>query len=1008
MFLVVLVLGMLSHSSAQNRTIRGKISDEKGSPMSGVTISGLGTRITTLSTADGAFAITVPQSCQSLTISAVGFANQNVSIGNKATISVTLRSTEVNLDEVVVVGYQSLNKKDVTGAVASISGSEVAQKPIGSFTQLLQGKAPGLQVTGQSGRPGANSFIRIRGAGSINASSEPLFIVDGIPVTVASYNMINPNDIETFTVLKDAASAAVYGARAANGVIVITTKKGKNGKSEVTYSFQYGLAQRQSMKNLQLMSNSQKLQLEFEGGYVNPILDSMIINRIGTGALPTGSTLFTISQDQRQALWNLVNNRGPVGGWEPALLRDAITKTHQITLNGSGDKFKYYFSLNKSDNEGILYGSYWNRTTGRMNIEYMPNSWFKLGSNLNVAFTKENQVREPFNAQNANASIYLINPYEPIRLDNGRYNPTFQGFNPLEGADFNPQELKRVAAFSTIFGEIKPIKELTIKSQLGINFNMLNEEYYLQPGSNLATLLGYNQKRVQANQDYLYVFTNTANWKKIIGNNHSVSVLVGTEFTKDKVYNTLMQARGFPTASVNTLDNASTPFTTSTTRTDWSLISYFSNVTYDYKRKYFLSLSGRRDGSSRFGKNVQFANFWGVGLAWDVLAEDFIKLNALNGLKLRVSYGTAGNNNIGNYDALGTYALNARYNNQSAAIPARLQNESLTWEQNENYDIGLDVSLLDSRVNAKFDYYYRKTKDLLYPVNVSTTTGFGSFTGNIGSLKNSGFELQIDGDVIRRKDFNWNVGITYSNNDNKILSLYSDDQVAAASGGIGRLRIGHPVNNFFMNRWAGVNPADGKNIYYDKNGATTSTFNSGDAILLEGKSPNVKYFGSLNTSLQYKGVEFSMQFYYSGGNYIMNYIWQTGANNGEDLSIPQFTEAANYWKKPGDNTFYTNLSDPTQRQTFNDDRWLQKGDYISLRDVTLSYTLPQYAIKQLKFVKSLRVFVQGTNLWIGTKFKGIPEVGQSNSESAITVPGIATLYGFPQLKAFTFGIDVKF
>ncbi len=1007
--LFTLFLSMLVIISfAQQRVVAGKITDSDGKPMSGVSVKVKSTSAGTLTSDDGTYKITIPASAKILEFSTIGYVTQEVTIGNKSNISLAMTSLAKSLDEVVVVGYQSIAKKDVTGAISTISGSEVAQKPIGSVTQLLQGKAPGVQVTGQSGRPGANAFIRIRGAGSINASSEPLFILDGIPITAAAYNMINPNDLETFTVLKDAAAAAVYGARAANGVIVMTSKRGKAGQAEFKYSFQYGIAKRQNLKNVRLMNTLEKLRYEYEGNYVNPIVDSMVRNRVTAGTFPAGSTLFSLNDQQRQSIWDLVNQRAPEGGWEPVLFQDAVTKTHELSASGASDKFRYFFSLNKSDNEGTLYGSYWNRTSGRMNIEYNATNWLKIGTNLGVSFTKENQVREPFNTQNSNAAFYLINPYEPVRLPNGSYNPTFNGFNPLEGADFNPQELKRVSNFTTLFGEAKPIKNLTLKSQLGINFNMLNEEYYLQPGSNLANILGYNQKRVTASQDYLYVFTNTANWRQSIGS-HTFSVLAGTEFTKDRFYRATLVARGFPTASVNTLDNAATPFTASTDRSDWALISYFGNVSYDFQKKYFITLSGRRDGSSRFGSDVKFANFWGIGLTWDVLKEGLLKWDGLNELRLRASYGTAGNNNIGNYDALGTYSLAATYNNQGAAVPARLPNPSLTWEQNENYDIGIDASFFNNRLNFKFDYYTRKTNDLLYPVNVSTTTGFASFTGNIGSLQNRGYEIELNGDIIRKKDLVWNVAFSYSNNDNKILSLYNDDQQAAGTGGIGRLKIGNPVNTFYLVRWAGVNPTNGKDQYMNRDGSLTESFPSGQQVLLEGKSPNVRHFGSLNTSITYKSLDVSAQFYYSMGNYIMNYMWQNAASNGENINIPQFIEASNYWKKPGDVVRYANLNDPTQRQTFDDDRWLQKGDYISLRDVTIGYTLPDFVFRNKKFVKTLRFFLQGTNLWIGSKFKGMPEVGQANSETGTyTVPGVATLYGFPQLTAYTFGLDIKF
>ncbi len=1004
MVIFIFLVFAIFQGMAQARLIKGLVKDDKGKPLSDVSILAKGTTTGTVTGADGSFSLTVSSGTKALIFTSLNMQTKEVIIGNQTNVNVSLSATSSELQEVVVMGYQTVAKKDVVGAVSTVSGSEVSQKPIGSFTQLLQGKATGVQVTGQGGRPGQNAFIRVRGSGSINASSEPLIIVDGIPVTADAYNLINPNDIDNFTILKDAASASIYGARGANGVIVLTTKKGK-GKSEFRYSFQYGTAQVQPFKNLRLMTGQEKLQYEFEGKYTNGLLDTMISNRKASGVFPATATLFNISAADRQGLWDLLQSRG-AGDWSKYLLREAITKTHEIALSGSAEKFKYYFSLNKSDNEGIMYGSYWNRTSGRLNIEFNANSWFKVGTNLGLSFTKDNNVRELFNTQNSYAGLYLINPYEPVYLNNGKYNSTLQGYNPLEGTDFNPQEFKRVSGFGTFYGELKPFKNLTLKTQLGINYNTFHEEQYLMPGSNLSSILGYNQKRVQSNQDYLYVFTNTANWRQTIGE-HNFSILAGTEFTKDKVYNITLTARGFPTASVNTLDNASTPFATGTTRTDWALISYFANASYDYKKKYFISLSARRDGSSRFGANTKFANFGGVGVTWNVLSENWIKWQGLSGLSVRASYGTAGNNNIGNYDALGTYALNQRYNGQSAATPARLPNPALTWEQNENYDLGIDLSFFQNRLNAKVDYYNRTTNDLLYPVNVSSTTGFASYTGNIGGMRNRGIEFAIDGDIIRNKDLVWNVGISYSNNDNKITKLYTDDQGAANTSGLSRLKVGEAVNTFQLVRYAGVNPANGKDQFFTKTGAITESYLASDAVLLSGKAPGVKYFGSLTTTVKYKDFDLGAQFYYSGGNYIMNYMWQVGASNGENINVPQFTDAFNYWKKAGDIAAHPNLIDPTQNTTFDDDRWLQKGDYISLRDLTIGYTLSQKVLDRQKIVKGLRFFAQGTNLWIGTKFKGMPEVGNANRESAIQ-PGVATLYSYPQLRAVTFGVDIKF
>jgi len=999
------LLGVLIFNAqllAQDRTITGRVIDEKGAGIANASVIVKNTKNGTTTNAEGNFSLSVPASARILVISSVGLKEQEVTIGTQNSIAITLQNEDASLAEVVVVGYQSVRRTEVVGSVATAAGKEFAEKPIGNFTQLLQGKLTGVQVTGQSGRPGANGYIRVRGTGSINASNEPLIILDGTPVSSIAYNMINPNDIETVTVLKDAASQAIYGARAANGVLLVTTKRGK-GKPEIRYSFQYGKSEAMDLKNLTIMNSSQKLQYEYEGNFTNPILDSMIANRIASGTFPSGSTLFTLNDAQRGDLWNLATSRG-ANDWSDYLLQKGRMYKHEVSVSGASDKFHYFLSLNTNKNDGVLYGSWWNKAGGRLNVEYNALDWFKLGSNIGVTSSQENNVRSLYNTQNSYYSIFAFNPYEPVYLPNGKYNVTHTGYSPLEGTDNNPSLLDRLTTFSSFFGEAKFFKYLTVKSQVGINYNTLNSESYLQPGSNLATLLGYNQKTDGGNRDYTTVWTNTANWKQTLSDKHNINVLAGHEFTKNSFYSFSLAGRNLPSASFTTLDNAGSAQTATTSRSDWSLESWLGSVGYDYEKKYFVQFNGRRDGSSRFGTNKRWANFWSVGAAWDIMREDFFTSDIINSLKLRASIGSAGTVPSGLYDNLGTYAVTAKYQDQPAAIPSRLENADLTWETNRNWDLGLDFSLLKNRINGTIEYYVRKTDNLIYPKNVSLTTGFSSYTSNIGNIQNKGYELSLNGDLIRGKDLTLNLFANYSHNDNKVVDLYSDN----VSQTLSRFVEGEPLYTYFLVRWAGINPSNGKNLFYTKDDKLTETYLSSDAVLLKGKSPLVKFFGSFGFNMNYKFIDLSTQFYYSGGNYIMNYMWQTGASEGENLTDEQFTEASNYWKKPGDIVKYANLNDLSQRVTFDTDKYLEKGDYLSLRDITIGFSLPANVASKLR-MSSVRLFAQGTNLWLGTNFKGLPEVGEPNGETTTGfTPGLYNLYAQPQLRAYTFGVDVRF
>ena len=373
---------------------------------------------------------------------------------------------------------------------------------------------------------------------------------------------------------------------------------------------------------------------------------------------------------------------------------------------------------------------------------------------------------------------------------------------------------------------------------------------------------------------------------------------------------------------------------------------------------------------------------------------------------MKASYGTAGNSSIGNYNSLGTYALSAKYNDGPVATPFSLPNPALTWETNKTLDIGAELGFFNNRITAGFDYFDRTTDDLLYTVNVSSTTGFSSYFGNIGNVRNKGYEITIGADVIRAKDFNWNLSFNYTDVDNEITKLFSDDVPAGSNG---RLKVGYPINNYFMVRSAGINPANGKRQYLTKDGKVTETYAASDAVMLDGKSPNVKFFGSLNSSFTYKGFDLNTQFYYSGGNYIYNFTYARGAYGNAFFNTQLFTEAFNYWKKPGDNVPFPSITDATQNTFNTTDQWLQKGDYIMLRDLTMGYTAnisSKGFIGKLK-LKSVRLFVQGTNLWFSTKFKGMPEVGQANRETN-AYPGSTSTFPYPQTKSFTTGIDIRF
>jgi len=992
---------------AQNKTITGKVVDADRKPIQGASITVRGSKSGSITDGAGNFKISISADAKVLVISSVGQITQELRIGSQTDYSIQMAPAEKSLDEVVVVGYQAIKRKDLNGATSVIGSKEIAQRPMQNFTQILQGKAPGLQVVGSSGQPGAAGFMRIRGTGSINASNEPLVMIDGIAVTPAAFSLLNPNDIENISVLKDASSAAIYGSRASNGVIVVTTKNGKPGAAQVKYSYQRGFVSLQELKNVRLMSGLEKLKWEYEVGLSNPIIDSMILNRRGS-SLPATATLANITDAQRQSLWDLMMSRAP-GNWLDYYLQPGKTTSHEVSISGATEKMKYYFSVNTFNEDGIVYKNFRDRIGARLNAEYKATNWLTTGVNVSTAYAKEYQTRELFNSQAPWTAYFLTNPYEPVYLPNGSYNFTMQGFSALEGQDKNTFFNNNLSTFATGFLEAKVNKHLNLKSVVALNYNTNLSENYLQPGSNLAAILGFNQKSDGGFQDFQYVVTNTANWIQSFGEKHNFNVLAGQEFTKRKLYTYTVGARGFPTPSVTTLDNAATAQIATTFRSEFSIISYFSSIGYDFDKKYGVKLSARRDGSSRFGANNRFSNFWAASAWWNAKNEKFMdNISFLSDLKVRASYGTAGNVPNDLYGSLGTYALNVAYNNAPAAAPAQIANPDLTWEKNTNWDLGIDFGLFDNRITGTVDYYNRKTNDLLFPQPLSQTTGFNSVLSNIGSITNKGVEVSITGEIIRKKDLKWSVTVAYTNNDNKVNSLISDNIPSTNNT---RLVIGQPLNTYHMVRWAGINPANGRNQYYATDGSITETYSLSNAVLQNGKSPLAKYFGNINSNLTFKNFDFSLQFYYTGGNYIYNAAYQNNIADGGNAAVglrPQFTAAGNYWRKAGDIATAPNVTEAGQKQNFTTDRYLEKGDYISLRDMMIGYTLPTEIAKTLKLA-GLRFYVQGTNLFIGTKFHGLPEVGIINREAAAPAqPGILSLYAYPNTRTITVGVDVKF
>ena len=1021
--ILMLMLGVFALCTQlwAQRTITGTVTDQNGAPLSNVSIQVKGTSSGTVSGDDGTFSLNVPANARTLVFSTVGMASREITIGNQSTFSVTLQSADQNLQEVVVVGYGTARRRTLTGSVASVSGKEVQNIPIASIDQILQGKAPGVQITAVNGRPGANAYVRIRGTGSVNAGSQPLYVIDGIPAPNGDIlNTINPNDIENISVLKDAASSAIYGSRAANGVILVTTKKGRANRPQLTYRFNYGQVAKTD-DNFRMMNSREKIQYEYNigkefnsfvgsGSRGNAYAQSAIATLVAAGKLPTGTNnIYNLNQDQLNQVIDQVIATNGDNNWQDILLRKGQIMQHEVNLSGGTDKLRYFSSLQQYNEEGIGLRSTFKRTGGRINIDYTATDWLKVGNNINVTYTNDRLLRDRYNAQSPFYAMYAYNPYEPPYIPGtSNYNLTgfAAGFPILEAIETNTEDTRQVLGVTNLFADLNLIKNLTVRTNLGLNFSNYERESFIIPGSFLDQVVGDpaapGSKTDNGNRNFNYVWTNTANYITKFAENHNINLLAGTEFTRNKFRSYSVSAKGFASPNTTTLNAAAANTAFSTAQNDWAIYSLFGNAQYDFMNKYFLTGSVRRDGSSRFSDQFKYANFWSVGAGWNIASEPFMDaLNIFNTLKLRGSVGTTGNFNIGNYPFQELYGV-ASYGDLIGTRPIQVRNDSLTWEKALLSNIGLDFELMKGRLSGSVEYYHRTTKDLLLNVPYSQTNGFGNRLENVGEVVNLGVEAALSYAVIQKRDISWTLRGNTTRNKNRVTKLYGGKDIPVTTA---RLSEGKPFYNYYMVRWAGVDPATGNPQYFDKDGKVTSTFSTGDAVFLENKQPDPKYFGTIGTDVNFKGFTLTADLYYSGGNYIVNYMERDRLNGYGNRALNLDVRAFDYWKKPGDNAMLPRPAATTVQQTT--DQWLQKGDFVRLRNLQLGYAIPATVTNRFK-VQSLRLYVSGQNLWTKTAYKGDPEVGLGSGESFDVVPGLGALYSYPPVRRLSFGLDITF
>ncbi|RFS15416.1 TonB-dependent receptor [Emticicia sp. C21] len=998
---LLLVLFWSVQVFAQDKTISGKVtSSDDGSALPGVSVTLKGSTKGTTTNAEGVYSITVPGNA-TLTFSFIGFVTQQVQINNRTVIDVQLASDAQELAEAIVIGYGTTSSIKKTGAVGVVNSEKIENTPFTSVDKAIQGRVAGLQSAGGSGQPGSVQNIRIRGIGSMTAGSDPLYVVDGIPInsgdltrnttTANALAGINPNDIESVTVLKDAASASIYGSRAANGVILITTKKGKAGKTRIRFDTEVGVA------DIAYLSDA------------NRPLTSSEWRELTAEGLVNGGQAANLTEAQALVDQNFRTNNGVNTNWLDEVTRTGTQQQYNLSASGGNEKTQFYFSGGYFKQEGTVIQSLFNRYTGNMNLTNKITDKLTLKANIMLSSTGQKGPSAGGLFANPVLNAYFLLPsYSPRNADgtpniSGPDFPAGALFNPVAIASMDKRKTSGLKGITTASLEYQVLRDLKISSKIGLDYNNYEEDAYNNPFHGDGRNDGGRSYRFYTRY-FNWVWTNLADytWDITKNDDYVLNVIAGYEAQKSQLFTSSVTAYGLPSNINITVPSAGSVYNSAVgSNSDYSFSSALAMANFSVQNKYVLSGSFRRDGSSRFGSNNRYGNFWSVGGAWNIHKESFMTdITFIDQLKLRASYGVNGNAAIGDYDWQPTYAYGAGFNYLGAtgSGPNAVGNVNLTWEENRPFDIGFDATLLKKRLNLTFEWYTRKTTNLLLDEPLSRTTGFTSFKNNIGSLQNQGIEISVSGTPVIAGDFTWDAAFNIALNKNKILALVNNaDQVVSPF----IRRVGEDYQSYYVRAWAGVNPANGAPLWYidESRTETTSILNNAKQQIVGSATP--KAFGSFSSTFSYKGLSLDFLFYYNFGNMVRDNWANYTQSDGYNATFNRVAIQLQRWQKPGDITnvpkyVYGGASASNSLSS----RYLYAGDYIRLRDISLGYTLPSNIVSKVK-LSNVKLYVRGSNLWTWVKDKNLPYDPETYINSSTNLE----IY-LP--KTFTGGLQVAF
>lgn len=992
----MIVLGFGALASAQNKQLSGTVTSPDGNPIAGATVFIEGSSTGTTTNAEGKFSLSAPADGM-LTVSFIGYASQTVAIAGKTRLDIMLHEDTHAIDDVVVTGYGVQRKASFTGA-ASIIGEDVLDKRTDvNFVKSLEGSVPGLQMNNSTSMPGVWGSVYVRGRGSLNSGTQPLYVIDGMPVNsdiednfsnssnnwIDPMSMINAADIESVTVLKDAAATAIYGSRAANGVIVITTKKGSEGTFNLNLDIKQGFVS-MGNNNMDFADAFQTMEL-FADGYTACYGGDRAEN-------------YDYLADEYFG-WD----RKSSYDWMDKVTRKGYYQDYNTGITGRMGSTGYYASLGYLNTEGLVIGSDMERFSGRLNLDSKFKR-FTFGFNSSYSYAIQNGFSQATSGSMSSATVAAVSsmsPMDPFYNEDGSY-ANINRYNPLALHDSTKGELNRTwnqTVNPNPYLQVDFGKGIYAKTSLGANINDMRIYQYWSAIYNPQGM-NYNGLGQQFNsKNTVITWTNTLGWNYTFDEKHDVGIMLGQEMQRKMYHYDYYAKSDFPFADngMRDLSTAGTEQGSEYYKQEATLSSYFLDAHYAYDDKYYISGSYRRDGSSVFGMDTRWGNFWSVGAKWRLSGENFLKDNeVVTNAAVRVSYGTVGNQDISWYAARGFYVSGYNYNQTPGMVPGSIANPNLTWEVSKKFDAGFDLSFIQ-RINLTFDYYNEKTTDALFEVPLSMTTGQTSVYQNIGSIRNRGLEFSVNATVMQKRDFTWTAYANLTWNQNRVVKLSTDEPIEDTYSII---EEGRPYRQFYMKEYAGVNRETGKPLWYLNESGDETTSNYNDAAKRYVGSADPKVLGGFGTNLSWKGMDFGIAFNYRLGGK----VYDSGARFtgwGMSFRTPLKDVALNSWTEDNKDAKYPQYiyGDP-DNATQTSSRFLYDASFLRISNITLGYTLPQ-KWTQKAFIQKLRIYVSLDNAYTFTASDFVGYNPETYTSGVIA-------WQYPATRTFTGGIQITF